>query len=201
MSKEDSDVLGWYARHVMTNNPGFFGTPESWDPKLRRKADMVKKTLSIDGVGRPDNAYENLAVITRDEAMIAIGYEIHMRVQKHWIHNSEAQGASPEERIMGAVETALDVLQNGTPNIPPFKLVAADPLYYDDPATFLTVDGTDVVRRFETGQVFDPSGSLADGEITLTSSFADTYDTLKRRMWASSKDLFNTVNKYERDNN
>jgi len=184
MSKEDSEVLGWYAQHVMTNNPEFFGTPESWDPKLRRGADMAKKSLSINDVG---NVYE-MPALTKEEMLTIIAQRAYNRALLSWGEGVTNARLTINDRVLGAVYSTFELLQEGREGLmPPMELV---PHVSEDIVVHIEREGHEVACCWpEDPVLLAPDTRDAT---SMTAVFSTVYDRYKDRLAASARDLFQT---------
>jgi hypothetical protein len=95
----------------------------------------------------------------------------------------------------------LDILQNGTDQLPPFNLVVTKPIYYAQPVAVVPneEDNFNDVARFKEGQVI----VLADqkpNDVSLTGCFAQLYDKYRERKSISAKDLFGNYSRDDREN-
>jgi hypothetical protein len=213
MPEEDSDEIGWYARYVMENNPGFFGSPETWDPKLRRKAEeteMKKKTLSIDEVGKKGSAYDELPLLSNEEALSELAKQALRRAIISFGETEMNPRLQINDRVAGAVYTTLRLLEKGSESTPAFKLIAdlsPDPDLNSygvpvvhllppeklqqafDPRIRFDIQNTDYVTHGWPRTPIELAGTTEDSP-PITQLFSEVYDKYRDRLSASAKDLF-----------
>lgn len=159
---------------------------------------MTKKTLSIDSVGKPDNPYENLPVIPRDEALRYIAEEATRRAHMRW-----GEAGTPnkrilvEDRINGVIHTVFELLQNGDQRLPPMALVpqldkeySFNVLPRDETGNYVWKDiETTMTQHRWDAQPIPLQGN--DIQPSFLKIHADTYDLIRSRFAAAARDLFN----------
>jgi len=191
MSKRE-DELGWHARHVMQSNPEFFGTAETWDPKLRRKAEEVKmanNSLSIDDVGKPSNPYEEPAILTNEEALTVIAEQAYNTALLMWGESTQNPRLTINDRVLGAVYSTFELLQNGVEGlIPPMEL--APVIQFDESteaSAYLEREGVEV-RCYWPDEVV--LAATPHDAASMTATFSNVYDRYRDRLAAAAIDLF-----------
>jgi len=168
-----------------TSEEGYTESPLT--PELEAR---LQEARDLRGLG------DTIPKLTDSEQRRLIG-EAMYRIGDHWA-NHPSPDLGPTERVMGAIHGALNLLQNGMPDmIPAMHFVPIDPETDNGCVTYLNRGGKMEELDWNYGQpmalTYDPGpqgGNPQSPPGSLTYAFETHYEILRDRYRTAAADLF-----------